>query len=65
MIDEDYTGNVGVLLFNHSDKDFEVNEGDRIAQLICEKISYPTLVEVEELESTARGAGGFGSTGTQ
>lgn len=63
VIDEDYRGNVGVVLFNHSDVDFEVNEGDRIAQLICEKISYPTLKEVDKLDDTSRGSNGFGSTG--
>lgn len=47
VIDEDYRGNVGVLLFNHSDTDFQVNPGDRVAQLICEKISYPELKELE------------------
>ena len=47
VIDEDYRGNVGVILFNFSDTDFEINEGDRVAQLICEKICYPDIVEVE------------------
>jgi len=45
VIDSDYRGNVGVILFNHSDEDFTVNEGDRVAQLICEKIVYPEVVE--------------------
>jgi dUTP pyrophosphatase len=49
VIDEDYRGNVGVLLFNHSDKDFTVNPGDRVAQLICEKIVYPELKEFKVL----------------
>lgn len=47
MIDEDYRGNVGIILFNHSDVDFTVNPGDRVAQLICEKIAYPELAELE------------------
>lgn len=64
MIDADYRGQVKVLLFNHGDKDFEVKEGDRIAQLILERIYTPEVVEVEELEESVRGAGGFGSTGT-
>ncbi|AER41439.1 dUTPase [Epinotia aporema granulovirus] len=64
VIDEDYRGNVGVVLFNHSDTDFVVNKGDRIAQLICEQIFYPTLVEVTSTTDTNRGEGGFGSTGT-
>ncbi|KAK5663424.1 hypothetical protein OQA88_3853 [Cercophora sp. LCS_1] len=64
VIDADYRGQVKVLLFNHGDKDFEVKEGDRIAQLILERIYTPEVVEVEELEESVRGAGGFGSTGT-
>lgn len=47
VIDEDYRGILKVVLFNHSDSDFEVKAGDRIAQLICEKIYYPTLEEVQ------------------
>lgn len=65
VIDQDYRGNVGVILFNHSDVAFEVKKGDRIAQLICECITYPKVVEAESLTDTVRGAGGFGSTGTQ
>uniref|UniRef100_A0A1A7WMG3 Deoxyuridine 5'-triphosphate nucleotidohydrolase n=1 Tax=Iconisemion striatum TaxID=60296 RepID=A0A1A7WMG3_9TELE len=64
VVDEDYRGNVGVVLFNFSKETFEVKKGDRIAQLVCEKICYPDLVEEETLDETARGAGGFGSTGT-
>ena len=56
-------GPVGVVLFNHSEDDFIINAGDRIAQLILEQIITPDVVEVEELSSTERGAGGFGSTG--
>uniref|UniRef100_A0A1B0A0M9 Deoxyuridine 5'-triphosphate nucleotidohydrolase n=1 Tax=Glossina pallidipes TaxID=7398 RepID=A0A1B0A0M9_GLOPL len=63
VIDEDYRGNLGVLLFNHSDVDFDVKRGDRIAQLICERIFYPELEQVDKLEDTQRGEGGFGSTG--
>lgn len=63
VIDYDYRGNVGVILFNHSDAAFEVKRGDRIAQLILEKISMVAAVEVDELSSTERGSGGFGSTG--
>ncbi|KAF9057433.1 dUTPase-like protein [Panaeolus papilionaceus] len=63
VIDADYRGVVFVLLFNHSDKDFEVQEGDRIAQLIIERIYTPEVQEVDDLEETVRGAGGFGSTG--
>ncbi|EMR11470.1 deoxyuridine 5'-triphosphate nucleotidohydrolase [Pneumocystis murina B123] len=63
VIDPDYRGQVKVLLFNHGDVDFEIKYGDRIAQLILEKISIPDVVAVECLDETMRGAGGFGSTG--
>ncbi|XP_003471906.1 deoxyuridine 5'-triphosphate nucleotidohydrolase, mitochondrial isoform X2 [Cavia porcellus] len=63
VIDEDYRGNVGVVLFNFGKEKFEVKKGDRIAQLICERIYYPEIEEVEGLDSTERGSGGFGSTG--
>ena len=54
---------VGVVLFNHSEQDFEIKRGDRIAQLILERICMADILEVEELSSTDRGSGGFGSTG--
>ncbi|NXO48033.1 DUT protein, partial [Aramus guarauna] len=63
VIDEDYRGNVGVVLFNFGKENFEVKKGDRIAQLICERIYYPELEEVQALDDTERGEGGFGSTG--
>ena len=63
VVDYDYRGNVGVVLFNHSDQDFQVTRGDRIAQLILERISMATVEETDELFDTARGADGFGSTG--
>ena len=63
VIDADYRGQVKVLLFNHGEKDFEVKEGDRVAQLVLERIYTPEVVEVKELEESVRGAGGFGSTG--
>ena len=63
VVDEDYRGNVGVVMFNHATDEFEVKKGDRIAQLVCEKIEYPELEECESLDETERGAGGFGSTG--
>ncbi|KAJ9084886.1 Deoxyuridine 5'-triphosphate nucleotidohydrolase [Entomophthora muscae] len=64
VIDEDYTGEVKVILFNHGDSDFVINIGDRIAQLILEKIMTPEPILVEELNATSRGENGFGSTGT-
>lgn len=63
VIDQDYTGNVGVILYNHSNEDFVVQKGDKIAQLICEVIVYPTVCEIFETEKTERSANGFGSTG--
>lgn len=65
VVDSDYRGNVGVVLFNFGDEDFQIRRGDRVAQLICEKIEYPELEEEKEnLSNTERGANGFGSTGT-
>lgn len=63
VIDPDYRGNVKVVLFNHSDNPLEVKPGDRIAQLILEKVSVLPLEEITQLESTERGENGFGSTG--
>ena len=65
VIDADYRGEVKVLLFNLSDTDFEIKEGDRIAQMIIEKYTPTELVEVQDLAETDRGAGGFGSTGVE
>ena len=59
----DYTGEVKVVLFNHGHTDFQVNKGDRIAQLILEKCDTPAVVEIGLLEETERGSKGFGSTG--
>jgi dUTP pyrophosphatase len=63
VVDADYRGEVGVVLFNHGATAFEVAAGDRIAQLILEKIAMLECVETESLDDTERGAGGFGSTG--
>ena len=65
VVDSDYRGEVGVVLFNHGDQDFVVKMGDRIAQLILEKIDTPPVEEVQALDNTVRGAGGFGSTGVK
>ena len=64
VIDFDFRGSVKVILYN-SDKEntFKVNVGDRIAQLILEKILIPDVVNVNGLDKTDRGTGGFGSTG--
>ncbi|CAN6291978.1 unnamed protein product [Urochloa humidicola] len=63
VIDADYRGPVGVILFNHSEVDFAVKPGDRIAQMIIQVIATPEVAEVEDLDATVRGEGGFGSTG--
>jgi dUTP pyrophosphatase len=63
VIDPDYTGEVKVVLFNHGDKDFEVKKGDRIAQLVLERCETPSIEEINIVEDTERGSGGFGSTG--
>jgi dUTP pyrophosphatase len=64
-IDADYRGEVGVILFNFSDKPFTVRRGDRIAQLVFSKIEKAKFVKVDSLSETTRGAGGFGHTGVK
>merc|ERR1712172_269959 len=63
VVDADYRGEVGVVLFNHGPTAFEIAPGDRIAQLILEKASMLDPVQTASLEDTSRGVGGFGSTG--
>ena len=63
VIDADYRGNVGVVLFNHGDCDFQVRIGDRIAQLILERILMPIIKDVDCVDPTQRGESGFGSSG--
>ena len=62
-IDADYRGEVGVILINHGREPFVVARGERIAQLVVAAFVQAAPVEVEALDETARGAGGFGSTG--
>lgn len=62
-IDSDYRGELKVILINHGDTAFEIRRGDRVAQLVVAPVTRGTWLEVEELDETARGAGGFGSTG--
>ena len=62
-IDADYRGEVKVLLVNFSDTDFVVNDGERIAQMVIAKHENADFIEVEELDETERGAGGYGHTG--
>lgn len=63
VIDSSYRGEVHVALINHGNNDFEIHSGDRIAQLIIQDIDLTGMVEVNELNDTERGIGGFGSTG--
>jgi dUTP pyrophosphatase len=65
VVDADYRGELKVVLFNHDKSEtFHIEQGDRIAQLVLEKIACPEVEEIsEDLETTTRGDGGFGSTG--
>jgi dUTP pyrophosphatase len=62
-IDSDYRGEVKVILINHGAENFSVRRGDRVAQLVLAPVTHASWLEVETLDDTARGAGGFGSTG--
>ena len=62
-IDSDYRGELKIILFNHGDKEFVVNNGDRIAQMVLMPILKIEFEEVDNLPKTIRGSGGFGSTG--
>jgi dUTP pyrophosphatase len=62
-IDADYRGEIGVILYNSSKDDFTIEPGMRIAQMIVAPYTQAELIPVESLDETARGAGGFGSTG--
>ena len=62
-IDSDYRGELGVILINHGGEDFFIAHGDRIAQIVAAPVQRAAMIEVEELDETQRGAGGFGSTG--
>ena len=64
-IDADYRGELGIVLVNLSDTDFTVNPGERIAQMVIAKCEQATLVEVEQLDETERGTGGYGHTGVK
>ena len=64
-IDADYRGEVGVVLVNLSDKDFVVNDGERIAQLVIARYEQAELQLVDVLDETERGAGGYGHTGVK
>ena len=63
VIDSDYRGELRVALYNESDTDYTIHDGDRIAQLMVLPVVQPVLEFVDELDETERGTGGFGSTG--
>ncbi len=63
LIDEGYTGEIRVKLYNHGDEDYLVHHGDKVSQLIIVPVLKPELEEVEDLEGAERGNNGFGSTG--
>lgn len=62
-VDSDYRGEVKVILINHGAEAFDIRRGDRVAQLVLAPVTRASWIEVEELDETARGEGGFGSTG--
>ena len=62
-IDSDYRGELKIILFNHGEKDFVVNNNDRVAQMVLTPVLKMELEEVDQLPETIRGSGGFGSTG--
>jgi dUTP pyrophosphatase len=62
-IDSDYRGEIGVILINHGQARFEIRRGERIAQVVVSPVIQSRWAEVEVLDETARGSGGFGSTG--
>lgn len=65
-IDSGYRGEIAVILINHDPKEaFQINRGDRIAQLVIQSVETAELIEVSELPSSERGEGGFGSSGVQ
>ncbi|MFW5998382.1 MAG: dUTP diphosphatase [Halanaerobiaceae bacterium] len=63
VIDPGYRGEVGIILINHGEEVFNIKKGDRIAQLLIHKVFEVEWDEVESLENTSRGSGGFGNTG--
>ena len=61
VIDMDYIGSLQVVMYNHSDKPYEIVQGEPIVQIILEKISIPLLEEIQEISPTMRGDKGFGA----
>ena len=62
-IDSGYRGEVGVILINLGDEDFQIRKGDKIAQIVIAPVTQPEIGETDSIDETDRGAGGFGSTG--
>tara|TARA_B100001057_G_scaffold483537_1_gene560440 strand:- start:1393 stop:1830 length:438 start_codon:yes stop_codon:yes gene_type:complete len=62
-IDSDYRGEIKIIIYNHGETDFKINDGDRIAQMILSPVIKMELTETQNLPETIRGQGGFGSTG--
>ncbi|MBS3100399.1 dUTP diphosphatase [Candidatus Pacearchaeota archaeon] len=62
-IDAGYRGEIGIIIINHGEENFEIKKGDRIAQAVMNKIENAEIIEVDKLGDSERGAGGFGSTG--
>ena len=62
-IDSGYRGEVGVILINLGDSEFQVRKGDKVAQLVIAPVTQPEIAEADAVDETDRGAGGFGSTG--
>jgi dUTP pyrophosphatase len=63
VVDSSYRGEIGVILKNLSTREYKIKIGDKIAQMLIQKVSSPELIEVDNLDKTERGEGGFGSTG--
>ena len=64
-VDSDYRGEIGVIVINHSDKPFTVNDGERICQMVIAPYTRVGWKQVESLDETERGAGGFGHSGVK
>jgi dUTP pyrophosphatase len=63
VVDSGYRGEIKIVIINLSDTDYEIKKGEKIAQMLIQKVENPEIIEVENLDETQRGEGGFGSTG--
>lgn len=64
-IDSDYRGEIGIVMINWGDRPFEISRGDRVAQMIITRVCRGEMEEVDQLEATPRGGGGFGHSGVE